>query len=81
MPQRAQRVRHLLERSEHVHCPTRGVTTASPYDSTMYTVTFTDENGCQGMTRLWSWLTLLRMLVFLTAFSRNGDGFNDILNM
>ncbi len=70
---------YLWEPSEHVDCPTCGVTTASPYDSTMYTVTFTDENGCQADDQVMVLVNFVEDVGVPTAFSPNGDGFNDIL--
>lgn len=62
-----------------VACPTCGITTADPIDSTVYSVHFIDENGCTADGNVLVLVNFIESVGVPTAFSPNGDGINDIL--
>lgn len=62
-----------------VDCETCGITTASPIDSTLYSVYFIDENGCSAEGNVLVLVNFIEGVGLPTAFSPNGDGFNDVL--
>lgn len=62
-----------------VNCPDCAVTFASPQDSTTYTVTLTDENGCSAESSVLVLVNFAAGIGVPSAFSPNGDGNNDIL--
>ena len=62
-----------------VDCPDCPVTWASPQDSTTYTVTFTDLNGCKNQASMFVLVNYNPSIGVPSAFSPNGDGNNDIL--
>lgn len=64
---------------DFVECPTCATTTASPIDSTMYTVHFVDDNGCKAQSQVLVLVNFREGVGVPTAFSPNGDGMNDIL--
>jgi gliding motility-associated-like protein len=65
--------------TQYVDCPDCGITTTSPEDSTMYTVTFIDENGCKDQDQVMVLVNFIKGVGLPTAFTPNGDGANDIL--
>lgn len=64
---------------DHVECPTCPITTASPIDSTRYTVLIIDENGCTDEDEVLVLVNFVKGVGVPSAFSPNGDGNNDIL--
>jgi gliding motility-associated-like protein len=62
-----------------VECPSCPITVASPQDSTMYTVTLIDENGCKAEDNVMILVNFAAGIGVPSAFSPNGDGNNDIL--
>lgn len=65
--------------TQYIDCPECGITTASPEDSTMYTVTFIDENGCKDQDQVMVLVNFIKGVGLPTGFTPNGDGVNDIL--
>lgn len=63
----------------NVECLDCGITTASPIDSTLYTVYFIDENGCSAEGNVLVLVNFIEGVGVPSAFSPNGDGINDIL--
>lgn len=63
----------------NVDCPDCAITWASPQDSTTYTVTLVDENGCQNQASVTVWVNYAPNIGVPSAFSPNNDGNNDIL--
>lgn len=62
-----------------VDCPTCPITTANPLDSTLYTVHFIDNNGCQTQDNVLIMVNFIEGVGVPTGFSPNGDGVNDVL--
>ncbi|NOQ75910.1 MAG: T9SS type B sorting domain-containing protein [Crocinitomix sp.] len=60
-------------------CPDCQITNADPLDSTMYTVTLIDENGCSGSDNVMVLVNFIKGVGVPTAFTPNGDGNNDVL--
>lgn len=60
-------------------CSDCQITNADPLDSTIYTVSFVDENGCSGSDNVMVLVNFIKGVGVPTAFSPNGDGFNDVL--
>ena len=53
---------------------------ASPEESTLYTLLITDANGCSNTDEVWVYIEYNCGDIFVpTAFSPNGDGYNDVL--
>jgi len=65
--------------------PTSAMPEASPLETTTYTVTITDEQGCTATKR--TTVTILTpdcnhpFIFFPNAFTPNGDGFNDVVRV
>ncbi len=51
---------------------------ARPFETTRYTLTATDENGCDASDEMLLTMLLNRRIFIPTAFSPNGDGINDV---
>ena len=64
---------------EEIECSNCQVTTASPLDSTTYTVYLTDENGCKANSSMVVYVNFIEAVGVPSAFSPNGDGSNDVL--
>lgn len=62
-----------------VYCDECPITTANPQDSTTYTVTFIDENGCKAEAEVMVLVNIRQGIGVPTAFSPNNDGNNDVL--
>jgi gliding motility-associated-like protein len=60
-------------------CDDCQITTASPQDSTMFTVSYTDENGCSAEANVLVLVNFVEGIGVPSAFSPNGDGNNDVL--
>ncbi|MDG1913391.1 MAG: gliding motility-associated C-terminal domain-containing protein [Crocinitomix sp.] len=60
-------------------CDDCQVTTASPQDSTMFTVTYIDENGCSAEANVMVLVNFVEGIGVPSAFTPNGDGNNDVL--
>ena len=65
--------------NDGVDCPTCQFTSANPKESTTYTVTLIDENGCSVVDTVMVLVNFIEGVGVPTAFSPNGDGNNDIL--
>lgn len=65
--------------SKDVDCPTCQSTTAAPEESTNYTVTLVDNNGCRAVDSVMVLVNFVEGVGVPTAFSPNGDGNNDVL--
>jgi len=57
------------------------VVTFSPLETTNYTVTVIDENGCIGADDITVFVDLTRNVYFANVFSPNGDNQNDFFNL
>ena len=69
---------YLWSPEQDLACPTCNETDASPVSTRTYTITFTDENGCQATDQVV--ITLLDLIVATEiGISPNGDGDNDAL--
>ncbi|MFT5823178.1 MAG: gliding motility-associated-like protein [Crocinitomix sp.] len=62
-----------------VDCPSCAITTADPQDSTIYVVTLIDENGCKAEASVLVLVNFSEGIGVPSAFSPNGDGYNDVL--
>ncbi len=62
-----------------IDCTTCEITTASPLDSTVYTVVFLADNGCSSSAQVMVLVNTANGVGVPSAFSPNGDGFNDVL--
>ena len=60
-------------------CSDCAITTASPLDSTTYSVLLIDENGCRAESSVLVLVNFVKGVGLPTAFSPNGDGVNDVL--
>ncbi|MBW6483492.1 MAG: gliding motility-associated C-terminal domain-containing protein, partial [Vicingaceae bacterium] len=65
--------------SFNVDCPTCQNTQANPEETTTYTVTLTDTNGCSASDTLIVTVEFENIIWVPNIFSPNGDGNNDIL--
>lgn len=70
---------YLWEPSDGVACPTCPITTASPLDDVVYTVTITDVNGCTAKDNVRVFVNFIEAIGVPDAFSPNNDGLNDVL--
>jgi gliding motility-associated-like protein len=62
-----------------VACDDCPITSANPQDSTTYTVSFIDENGCKAEASVMVLVNFKVGIGVPTAFSPNNDGNNDVL--
>jgi len=65
--------------SFNVVCPTCQNTQANPEETTTYTVTLTDTNGCVARDSMTVFIEFENIIWVPNIFSPNGDGSNDIL--
>lgn len=65
--------------SDDVDCPSCQFTNASPRQSTTYTVTLIDDNGCKALDTVMVLVNFIEGVGVPTGFSPNGDGNNDVL--
>lgn len=65
--------------SQNMDCSTCQITVVSPPESVTYTVTMEDENGCTASDTVMVLVNFVEGVGVPTAFSPNGDGFNDVL--
>ena len=70
---------YTWEPDYNIDCAECGITTASPIDSTLYSVYFIDENGCSAEGNVLVLVNFIEGVGVPTAFSPNGDGINDVL--
>jgi len=69
---------YLWSPGQDLACPTCNETETSPLSTRTYTITFTDENGCQATDQVV--ITLLDLIVETEiGISPNDDGDNDVL--
>jgi gliding motility-associated-like protein len=54
-------------------------TIATPIDTMLYVVTYSENNGCKSSDSLWVDIDFIYQFFVPTGFSPNGDGHNDIL--
>lgn len=54
---------------------------ASPFNTTTYTITATDFNGCQNQDSMTIFVEVVNLLLVPTAFSPNNDGVNDVFRI
>ncbi|MFT5823783.1 MAG: gliding motility-associated-like protein [Crocinitomix sp.] len=64
---------------QYVDCPTCQFTSADPRESTTYTVTLIDDNGCSAVDTVMVLVNFVEGVGVPTGFSPNGDGYNDVL--
>jgi gliding motility-associated-like protein len=67
------------EPTQNMDCPDCQITGVNPNESTTYTVHFEDQNGCKASDTVMVLVNFVEGVGVPTAFSPNGDGFNDIL--
>jgi gliding motility-associated-like protein len=67
------------EPNRDVACDNCFITTASPQDSTTFTATLIDENGCKAEASMFVLVNYIEAIGVPTGFSPNNDGENDIL--
>jgi len=70
---------YTWEPDYNIDCAECGITSASPIDSTLYSVYFIDENGCAAEGNVLVLVNFIEGVGVPTAFSPNGDGINDVL--
>lgn len=54
---------------------------ATPFNTTQYLLTVTDDNGCQQTDTITVYVDVVDLLVIPTAFSPNNDGHNDVFRI
>ncbi len=64
---------------QYVDCSTCQFTSADPRESTTYTVTLIDDNGCTAVDTVMVLVNFVEGVGVPTGFSPNGDGNNDVL--
>ena len=67
------------EPTQNMDCPDCQITGVNPNESTTYTVYFEDQNGCKASDTVMVLVNFVEGVGVPTAFSPNGDGYNDIL--
>lgn len=70
---------YLWEPDNNIECETCPITTASPTDEVVYTVTLTDVNGCTAEDQVKVYVNFIEAVGVPDAFSPNGDSNNDVL--
>ncbi len=65
--------------SKDLDCPDCQLTQADPAESVTYTVNLVDQNGCMASDTVMVLVNFVEGVGVPTAFSPNGDGFNDVL--
>lgn len=70
---------YLWTPDANIDCDTCSTTFASPWQDTDYIVTLTDINGCYATDSVKVLVNFVEAIGVPTAFSPNGDGFNDVL--
>ena len=72
-------VTYIWSPSEWLGCPDCPVTSANPEDTTLYVITVTNQYGCSDSADVLIMVEYVEEIGVASAFSPNGDGFNDVL--
>lgn len=70
---------YIWSPDENLYCENCPITSASPRDETIYTVVYTDANGCLGQNSVSVYVNFIEAVGVASAFSPNDDGNNDVL--